>query len=129
MFSKDYIERNGLRGEGMMEKDDKVKKLMQKIEAELSSTPLARSCYYWAKTECPNCETANWVTNEDDFCDEDSSRMDNPLDACRCYSCGIEFWIDSTIEWRLKTNMLTNELYSIDLRDEIVVKDGKEKPE
>ena len=101
---------------------------VKKIDEELDKTPMSIVCVCFFKTCCPNCKEDNWVCNYDDLNDEDMSKTDTPIDICKCYNCDKEFWVSKTSKTFIKVNALVNNIYDLELREELTVVNGFKYP-
>ena len=111
---------------------EEEKNLSIEIDKYLDKYPMAYSCFGWLKTQCPKCKIYNWVSNYDDLCDTDCSKLDTPMSGCRCYSCDNVFWIDSMEPERIRLNLFINNiihLKNLEDEDEIIIVDGKQEPD
>ena len=47
---------------------------------------IAKNVSLWYQLWCPDCDMMNWLFGAEE------------KDACRCYNCGCEFWVDKLIK-------------------------------
>ncbi|MCD6434835.1 MAG: hypothetical protein J7L15_00375 [Clostridiales bacterium] len=107
---------------------EKYKEYAKKVNEELDKTPTSIVCTCWFKSCCPGCKEDNWISNYDDLNDNDMSKLDTPIDICKCYNCSKEFWISETSKEFIKINALTNNVQDLELREELIVVHGFKFP-